>query len=205
LGSHDRGGIVADRTPHDQPRLVTRRLAHGAAYALHIGPEQVDSGRFGRLIADGRSALHEGRLREANVLLSAARTLWRGQPLPEVAHRSFAISEVRRLEALHRAAWSSWAEVQVRMGGHREVAGELEVMVARWPGDEGLRHLLVACLHQSGRVGDAARVCRDGIVQALSQGLDPAGMEQLQRELLGPAPRPALLWALPGQSGSQAS
>jgi DNA-binding SARP family transcriptional activator len=180
-----------DLVPGDRalaPRLVTHRLDGGASYSLHVGPDQVDSARFGRLVADGRAALGHGRFGEASGLLAAARDLWRGQPLPEVADRPFAVGEVRRLQALHRAAWSGWAEAEVELGGHREVTGELEAMVGRWPDDEGLRRLLAVCLQRAGRGADAARVCRDGIVLALSQGLDPAGMEELQRDLLGPSP-----------------
>ncbi len=125
-------------------------------------------------------------------MLTAARALWRGRPLPEVADRPFAVTEIRRLQELRRAAWSSWAEAQVRLGAHREVTGELEAMVALWPDDEGLRRLLVISLHRSGRAADAVRVCRDGILQALSQGLDPGGLKELQRQLLsGAGPRAA--------------
>jgi DNA-binding SARP family transcriptional activator len=171
------------------PRLATHRLPAGTGYSLRIDAEEVDSKRFLRLAAAGRAALGEGRVREASQLLSAARALWRGRPLPEVADRPFAVAEIRQLQELRRAAWSSWAEAQVRLGAHREVTGELEAMVARWPDDEGLRRLLAVSLHRSGRTGDAVQVCRDGIVLALSQGLDPAGIAELQRELLGGAAR----------------
>lgn len=44
------------------------------------------------------------RFGEAAESLAAALELWRGQPLADVAERPFAAAEVRRLEALHRAA-----------------------------------------------------------------------------------------------------
>ena len=186
------------------PRLVTHRLGGGASYSLHVDQERVDAVRFGRLVADGRTALGNGRFAEAGALVAAALRLWRGQPLAEVADRSFAVAEVRRLRELHRAAWSAWAEAEVHLGRHREVTGTLESLVARWPDDEGLRRLLAVCLYRAGRVADAARVCRDGIVAALSQGLDPAGMEELQRDLLGPSPRVDARRPLPVRAREQA-
>ena len=169
--------------------LVTYRQGAGTAYALQIGTDQVDAFRFGQLVADGRAALHARQFQTANTLLTAALDMWRGQPLPEVADRAFAVGEISRLRGLHRAACSAWAGVQIELGAYREATGELEAMVARWPEDEGLRRLLAVCLHRSGRVADAARVCRDGIVFALAQGLDTAGMKELQGDLLRRSPR----------------
>jgi DNA-binding SARP family transcriptional activator len=190
LGGRPSGQQRGDGQSHlsePVPLLVTNRLGGQAAYSLEVEREQVDAARFERLIAAGRNQLGTGRFAEAGVSLTEALALWRGQPLADVAHRPFAAGEVRRLEALHRAAWSARVEADVRMGRHAEVAGELEAMLAQWPDDEYLRQLLVACLQRAGRTADAARACRDGIVIALEQGLDVAGLRRLQRNLLRPA------------------
>jgi DNA-binding SARP family transcriptional activator len=166
------------------PRLLTDRLGGEAAYSLHLDREQVDVARFGRLVAAGRDQLGKRRFAEASKSLTDALALWRGQPLADVANRSFAAGEVRRLKALHRAAWSARLEADVGLGLHGEVIGELEAMLARWPDDEGLRQLLVVCLHRAGRTAEAARACREGIAIALEQGLDVTGLHMLQRDLL---------------------
>jgi DNA-binding SARP family transcriptional activator len=169
------------------PRLLTDRLGGEAAYSLHVDREQVDVARFERLASAGRGQLGQGRYAEAGVSLHEALALCRGQPLADVANRSFAAVEVRRLEALHRAAWSARVEADVGLGLHGEVTGELEAMLARWPDDQGLRRLLIVSLYRAGRVADAARVCREGITLALGCGLDVTGLHALQRDLLRPA------------------
>jgi DNA-binding SARP family transcriptional activator len=171
------------------PRLLTDRLGGEAAYSLHLDREQVDVARFDRLVAAGRDQLGKGQFAAASASLTGALALWRGQPLADVANRSFAAGEVRRLKALHRAAWSARVEADVGLGLHGEVIGELEAMLARWPDDEGLRQLLVVCLHRAGRTAEAARVCREGIAIALEQGLDVTSLHMLQRDLLSARPR----------------
>ncbi len=61
----------------DGPRIVT----HGRAYELRIAPDDVDVGRFERLLAEG--AVHE------------ALALWRGPALAALAGEPFAQAEIR--------------------------------------------------------------------------------------------------------------
>jgi DNA-binding SARP family transcriptional activator len=171
--------------------LVTERLADGAAYSLRIDPNWSDIARFERLIAAGRDRMADKQWHEAAMSYGRALSLWRGQPFADVADRPFAAAEVRRLEALHRAALSGRVEADVHLQRHREVTGELQAMVARWPDDEAVRELLVVCLASTARTAEAARVCRDGISLSLSQGLDPAPMERLLTGLLRSSPPPA--------------
>jgi DNA-binding SARP family transcriptional activator len=179
-----RPGDGQTRPSGPAPRLLTDRLGGEAAYSLHLDREQVDVARFDRLVAAGRDQLGKRQFAEASKSLTDALALWRGQPLADVANRSFAAGEVRRLKALHRAAWSARVEADVGLGQHGEVIGELEAMLARWPDDEGLRQLLVVCLHRAGRTAEAARACREGIAIALEQGLDVTSLHLLQRDLL---------------------
>ncbi|HXP22396.1 MAG TPA: BTAD domain-containing putative transcriptional regulator [Streptosporangiaceae bacterium] len=164
--------------------LVTERVGTTACYALRIPPESIDVVRFERLVAAGRIALDAADHPAAAALLADALALWRGQPLADVAGRSFAVPEVRRLESLHRFARTARIEADIALGRHREVIGDLEGMLARWPTDDLLRRLLVGCLCRAGRYSDAARACRDGIELALAHGLDVTSLEALQRDVL---------------------
>lgn len=184
-------GVVPDGPGSESgssPWLVTERLAGGVAYAVRLEPGRTDVGRFEVLVSLGRDHMCARRWGEAVTSFTGALAMWRGQPFADVADRPFAADEVRRLEELHRVAWSGRVESEVELGRHREVIGELAVMVTRWPDDEELRCLLVACFAQTGRMAEAARICREGVMQALSQGLDPSGMRALQAELLGEPP-----------------
>src|SRR5262245_57869364 len=73
-------------TAGDGAAIVTR----GHGYELRLAPEEVDAGRFERLVA-------EGAPREAL-------SLWRGHPLDDIAGEPFAAAEIRRLEELRVSA-----------------------------------------------------------------------------------------------------
>ena len=78
--------------------LVTR----GGGYALEVGADQVDAGRFERLAREGAKRSSGATRRRAAERLSAALDLWRGPPLADFAYESFAQNETARLE---ECAW----------------------------------------------------------------------------------------------------
>jgi DNA-binding SARP family transcriptional activator len=186
---HLRQAFGCGRAADGMRLLATEHIGISVCYALRIPPETVDATAFERLVTDARNALGAGQFPLAADLSAAALALWRGQPLADVAGRPFAASEIRRLENLHRAAGTARVEASIGLGRHREVIGEVEQMLARWPTDDGLRRLLVGCLCLAERYGDAARVCRDGVELALDQGLDVTSLEAMQRSVLLAAPR----------------
>jgi DNA-binding winged helix-turn-helix (wHTH) protein len=73
-------------------------------YVLRVGPEQLDSERFERLVAEGRRALEAQEPDVATVTLRAALELWRGPALSDVAFASFAQGHIARLEELRLVA-----------------------------------------------------------------------------------------------------
>lgn len=187
--SHLRRALAVDQAKDPAADLiVTDRVGSSSAYTLRIDREDVDEGRFERLIADGHHALAAGQYHEAANLARDALALWRGEPLADVAHHPFAVPTITRLEALYRAAWRLWAKVLVQLGRYHEAIVELEGLVTRWPGDEDLRRLLIVCLWRSGRTEEAAHACQAGIELMLAGGLDVTGLQALQREVLRSAP-----------------
>ena len=64
--------------------LVTRERG----YELKLDPEPLDSHRFERLVAEGRSELAAGRPERAVSALERALSLWRGAPLADLAVRA---------------------------------------------------------------------------------------------------------------------
>jgi DNA-binding SARP family transcriptional activator len=206
---------IDGRTPGGRSDLlVTEKVGEAVCYALRIPPDCVDASRFHRLVTAGRKALGEGNFADAAGLLADALALWRGQPLADVAGRPFALAEIARLEGLYRAARTARIETEIALGRFREVIGELEGLLTRWPSDDGLRRLLVESLCRAERYGDAARACQAGIELALEQGLDLTGLQALQRGvLLAPGPphggsradRAACDSGLPGRFHAQAT
>src|SRR3954464_15029497 len=75
----------------DEKLLVTTP----AGYCLHVGPDELDLARFGRLVEQGQAALAAGHAERAASVLRDALNLWRGPPLADVACEPFAQIEIR--------------------------------------------------------------------------------------------------------------
>jgi len=136
--------------------IVTR----GRAYELRVAPAVVDVRRFEGLVADG--AEREGL------------ALWRGPPLADIADEPFAAAAIRRLEEQRLSALERAIEAELAAGGHRELVGELEALVAQHPFSERLHGQLMLALYRSGRQAEALetyRRARHTLVEQL--GIEP--------------------------------
>jgi DNA-binding SARP family transcriptional activator len=134
--------------------LVTR----APGYMLAVDPEAVDLTCFERLVASARELEPAGRA----IRLRTALSLWRGEPLADLAYTAESLAgEVRRLEELRLAAWEECLDAELATGRHAEVVPELEALVARHPLRERLRAQLMLALYYSGRQADALRVYQD--------------------------------------------
>ena len=133
-----------------EPRLQTR----APGYLLEVADEELDLGRFQRLVAAGRRALADGDAGTAAELLRRGLGLWRGPALAEFSE-PFARHEGARLEE-HRAAALEWrVEADLALGDHADVVGELEALIARHPLRERLRSQHMLALYRSGRHAEA--------------------------------------------------
>jgi predicted ATPase/DNA-binding SARP family transcriptional activator len=159
-------------------RLVTRK----PGYALEVRPEELDAGRFRRLVDEARRA---GPPR-ALPLLAEALKLWRGPALAEFATEGFAREEIARLDEERIQAVELKAEAELALGRHAELVGELTALVAGSPLRERLRGQLMLALYRSGRQGEALRVFQDGrrvLVEEL--GVDPGPeLQELHQQIL---------------------
>jgi YVTN family beta-propeller protein len=156
---------------------------HAAGYALDVQPECVDLHRFERLVADAReSACLETR----SALNREALALWRGPPLTDFAFEPFAQVEIARLEELRIAAREELIDVELELGNHSKMVGELEMLVAEHPLRERLRVQLMLALYRAGRQSealDAYQHARRTLTEEL--GLEPSEeLQQLERAIL---------------------
>ena len=162
----------------------------GGGYALEVPPEAVDVHRFEQLVAAGRAMAVSGNLESAIELLADADSLWRGEALPEFAYEEFAAAEVSRLSELRLAAVEERLDIELQLGRHRGVIGELESLVAAHPLRERLRGLLMIALYRSGRQADALRTFQEGRrILGEELGLDPGPeLRQLEAAILAQDP-----------------
>jgi predicted ATPase/DNA-binding SARP family transcriptional activator len=167
--------------PAGAGRLVTRK----PGYLLDVRPDEVDAGRFARLVAEARQAGTADTPRGL-VLLEEALGLWRGPALAEFAADGFARDEIARLEEERARAVELKAEAELALGRHAELVGELTALVAASPLRERLRGHLMLALYRSGRQGDALRVFQEGrAVLAEELGVDPGPeLRELHQRIL---------------------
>ncbi|MET0834810.1 MAG: BTAD domain-containing putative transcriptional regulator, partial [Actinomycetota bacterium] len=175
--------------------LVTRP----PGYLLEAGPEQVDAGRFERLVAEATAAA-AGEGPRAARQLEEALGLWRGPALAEFADQPWAQAEAARLEELRLAATEALVELRLTAGGHAGLVGELEGLVAAHPTRERLRGQLMVALYRSGRQADALgayQQAREVLAEEL--GIDPSPeLQRLHHQIL--LQDPALEAAVPDRA-----
>jgi DNA-binding SARP family transcriptional activator/basic membrane lipoprotein Med (substrate-binding protein (PBP1-ABC) superfamily) len=162
--------------------LVTR----GKGYVLVADPGQVDAERFDALRNEGHRLLAAGDVPDALKTLDEALALWRGPPLQEFAHESFAGSEIARLEELHLLALEDRFDAQLAAGRAPELVADLEQLVAANPLRERLRAQLMLALYRAGRQADALETYQRGrrfLVEEL--GLEPSeALRRLETQIL---------------------
>ena len=101
-------------------------------YRLEVAPEAVDLLRFERLRKEGREALADGDAATAAERLTAACALWRGPALAEFSE-PFAAAAAGHLDELRLVAVEDRVDAELALGRHRDVAAELQALVASHP------------------------------------------------------------------------
>jgi len=161
------------------PGLLESRTG---GYVLNAGPEQIDLGRFERLVAESRDV--EGQERAAK--LSEALALWQGPPLADLAFEPFAAHEISRLEDLRTSAFEDLIDAQLALGAGPELLDRLEALIAEHPFRERLRAQQMLALYRDGRQADALvayQETRRALVDGL--GIEPgSALRELEAAIL---------------------
>jgi hypothetical protein len=151
-------------------------------YLLRVGREELDLLRFERLVTDASNAPPEA----AASLLREALDLWRGLPLADLANEQFAQAEIARLDELRLAAVEARIEVDLALGRHTDVIGELETHVRAHPLRERLRAQLMRALYGAHRQAEALEVYRETRALLVNElGIEPSpALQELERAIL---------------------
>ena len=172
-----RKAIEPDRPVGTASRVIVT-VAPG--YLVRLEPGQLDLDRFEEIAERGRAELAAGRPQPAADAFAEAIALWRGPPLANVRDERFAADAIRRLEELRVAAIEDHVEARLALGGHRQLVGELERLIAAYPLRERLRAQLMLALYRSDRQAEAL----DAFTTARRMLVDDLGVEpgdQLRR------------------------
>jgi DNA-binding SARP family transcriptional activator len=162
--------------------IVTRE----PGYLIRVGPDELDLLRFEQLVEEARQAPAD----QAARLLHHALSLWRGPALADLASELFVQAEILRFEELRLAALELRIETDLALGRHRELVGELEVLVHEHPLRERPRAQLMLALYRSGRQAEALDLYREGrhvLVDEL--GIEPGlELQELEKAILSHDP-----------------
>jgi YVTN family beta-propeller protein len=165
-------------------------LTRSGGYRLAAGPEQVDAERFTQLVGDGRRSLAAGNASGAQDLLSSALSLWRGEPLADLAYEQFAREAISRLQEERLAALEDRIDADLSLGGHHDLVAELESLSRRHPNRERLLGQLMLSLYCCGRQSDALDAYRRGRQSLRDElGLEPGPeLRTLEQRILDQDP-----------------
>src|SRR6185436_805457 len=152
--------------------IVTQRRG----YLVHAADGELDLERFESLVAESRRLEPAAAAR----LLREALSLWRGEPLADLADVPYVEGERRRLEELRLGALEARVEADLALGRHAELVPELESLVREHWLRERLRGQLMLALYRCGRQAHALEVYRSGR-RLLDEELGLEPDDELQR------------------------
>ena len=163
-----------------------RLATNGGGYALALGADELDAGRFEGMLGEGRMLLAQGEPEAAASILTEALGLWRGPPLVDFSYEEFALGEIARLEELRLQATEERIDADLALGRAATVVAELEALVRTHALRERLRGQLMFALYRVGRQAEALDVYRDGRRTLADElGLEPGpALQQLERSIL---------------------
>ena len=172
-------------------RLFTAH-GHGAAiatrpygYAIQVGAGQLDAQRFGELVAAAAAARDAGDVERAVAGYRDALRLWRGPALDGLDSEVIRAAAMR-LDEQRMAAIEDRLTVELDLGRHHELIGELGQLVEEFPLREGLRGQLMLALYRCDRTADALQVYRRTRRTMIDElGIEPSErLQQLERAIL---------------------
>ncbi len=145
------------RSGEDDPTPLRRR---SPGYVLTVPADRFDLAQATALAEQARACRSAGDGAAAANLLRLASGLWRGPALADLRGAPQLEELVVPLDRQRTALLHERYELELELGRHLQILGELEAAAAAEPYDEQLARLLVLALYRSGRQGEALDVLR---------------------------------------------
>jgi DNA-binding SARP family transcriptional activator/tetratricopeptide (TPR) repeat protein len=160
-----------------------------SGYLLSLADEELDSEQFSKQVAQAHRQAADRQLAAAAATLRAALELWTGPALDgvqsEAVQRRAALLEDARVAAVEERM-----RLELELGRHEEIAGELRSLLDEHPLRERFYVYLALALYRGGRQADALEVCRrarDTLIAEL--GIEPGQeLRDLERAILNGDP-----------------
>jgi predicted ATPase/DNA-binding SARP family transcriptional activator len=150
-----------------------RLVSQAGGYLLDVRSGECDLDRWRQALGRARRAREDGEPQLAREGLDEALGVWRGQPLAGVSTNSLLAAERARLEEPRLGAIIDGIELDLELGRHGELLGQLEALVISHPFKERLVELQMLALYRAGRQADALDVFQ----AARARFVDELGIE----------------------------
>jgi DNA-binding SARP family transcriptional activator/tetratricopeptide (TPR) repeat protein len=152
-------------------------------YQIQVEPDELDLLRF-RTLSDQARAADDPFVQAG--LLERALAQWQGRPLADVASDLMRTIDAPALEQERLEALERRFDVELRLGRHADVIGELRAITAEQPLRERFHAQLMLALYQSGRQADVFAVYRNLAHDLSAQlGVSPSPeLRQLHQRVL---------------------
>ncbi|WP_232246589.1 AfsR/SARP family transcriptional regulator [Kitasatospora mediocidica] len=163
-------------------------------YQLNPAGHRVDLLEFTGLVEGAERLAAAGRTAEAAEDFERALRLWRGPVLSGVTGR-LVEEEAERLEELRLVTHDEAIALQLALGNHQELIGQLVPLVREHPLRERTRHSLMLAQYRAGRRAEALETFREGRRLLIGElGIEPGpALQELHDAILrdDPALTPA--------------
>ncbi len=171
---------------HGDDATISRR-AQG--YVLQAVDGRLDALRFGALVTAAQAAREAGDLDGAAANYRDALRLWRGPALDGI-DSLLVRAAAARLDEQRMAAIEDRLEVELELGRHHELIGELVGLAEQFPLRDRLHGQLMLALHRSGRTAEALQAYQQVRRMMIDElGIEPGGdLQRLQHAILNSDP-----------------
>ncbi|MER7754241.1 AfsR/SARP family transcriptional regulator [Kitasatospora sp. NPDC097643] len=133
-------------------------LTRPPGYMMELAPLTLDLHSFELLCLRAGEARAAGRLEEASLLLSQALGLWSGPALADLRTVPVLQNLGHQLDEKRSTALEERAEIELLLGRHKPLIGELYGLIDEQPMRETFHGLLMLALYRSGRPAEALMV-----------------------------------------------
>jgi DNA-binding SARP family transcriptional activator len=141
-----------DRFTADAAKLI---VTSPAGYGIEVDAAGLDLIRFRTMVSEARTAGRRGDLSAESAGLTAALSLWRGPILSDVRSDSLHRDVISSLVEEHLRTLERRHEVDLALGRHDRLVGELRALTGRHPFHERFWGQLMVALYRCGRPAEA--------------------------------------------------
>jgi DNA-binding SARP family transcriptional activator len=143
-------------------------------YRLVMDAGELDAGQFEDLLGRGRASFAAGEFDRAAELIRQALALWRGPAFANQDHAKVIWREAARLNELRWQSTEELIDIELLLGRHGEIVGNLRRLVAEHPFREHVHAQFMLALCRLGRYAEALAVYREARGRLVEElGVEP--------------------------------